>query len=352
MRSLLLLCVAVAALGERKAIRPPASANAGPYSAGIVTDKFVYVSGHVGPEPDGRFALGDVKQQTRRCLELVHKVLVEAGLDWANVVSATLYLTDIRTLDAADAAWREVFRAPYPARVEIESTLLIAEALAEVSVIAARGDPRKTIYLRPPGWKEPGGPWSHGVYAEGVVFASTVRPVNPATGVFAGGTAEAQMDQVKRNMDALLAVAKLTEKELVGTRVFLSRPSMGARVRPGLGMGAVLMNPYAPGHLVQMHASADKAGAMALIGATGAGPGIREQTREALRRIEEQLKKLGMGWGNTVESTVWLRDARHAAEMNAVYREIVKPEPPARATVRLAPVDEDALIEVVMTAVR
>lgn len=345
------LCFMAIANAERKAIRPPASPTAGPYSAGIVTDKFVFISGHVGPEPDGTFAPGDVRTQTRRCLELVHKVLREAGLDWSNVVSSTLYLTDIRTLPAADAAWREVFRSPYPARVEIESQLLIPEALSEVSVIAVRTDPRKTIYLRPPGWKEPAGPYSYGVLAEGVLFPSALRPDDPATGAFAANITD-QAAQVKRNFEALLAVAKLTARDIVGSRVFAVQPSYGGRIRPGPGTAAALMNAYAPGHLIQAHMLAAKDRNVVLVAAMGVGATIQEQTRSALRSIELQLKEQGLTFANTVEATVWLRDPRHAAEMNAAYREIVKPDPPARATVRLAPVAEEALIEIVMTAMR
>jgi hypothetical protein len=38
--------------------------------------------------------------------------------------------------------------------------------------------------------------------------------------------------------------------------------------------------------------------------------------------------------------------------MNDVYREIVKPNPPVRATVRLAPNTADGLIEIMMIAYR
>jgi enamine deaminase RidA (YjgF/YER057c/UK114 family) len=96
-----------------------------------------------------------------------------------------------------------------------------------------------------------------------------------------------------------------------------------------------------------------------LSGMTGRAPGgrfarndIKAQTRQALLSIEEQLKLNGMTFANAVDTVVWLRDPRHAAGMNSVYREMVKPNPPARATVRIAPADADALIEIMMIAVR
>jgi len=59
-----------------------------------------------------------------------------------------------------------------------------------------------------------------------------------------------------------------------------------------------------------------------------------------------------MTFADAVEAVVWLRDPRHADEMNAVYREIVKPNPPARATVRIAPIRPQALIEIMITVSR
>jgi enamine deaminase RidA (YjgF/YER057c/UK114 family) len=116
---------------------------------------------------------------------------------------ATLYLTDIRTLDAADEAWREFFPGPVrPARVEIESPLLIAEALSEVSVIAVR---TPAAQHEPQGWKAPADPINHAILAAGTLFFSTLRPVNPATGELVGGTSlAAQNAQVVRDQEALL----------------------------------------------------------------------------------------------------------------------------------------------------
>ena len=385
-----LLLVAGPALAEKKAIRPPASATAGPYSAGVLTEKFLYVSGHVGPEPGGGFAPGDVKTQTRRCLELVGKVLKEAGLDYRHVVSTTLYLTDIRTLDAADQAYRDVFTAPlFPARVEIESQLLIPEALVEVSAVAIRGDWRSAIYLKPDGWSDPKRPISHGVLAAGTLFFSALRPVDPASGALAGNTIEAQATQVMRNQEALLAAAGLPFADMAASRIYLTDSSYYAGLNeaykkfvtaPPPARATVSATPIEPGHLLQIqsvavkgagkdrpsgegitspiHSFSVKAGeTLYITGMTGRAPDgtfarndIKAQTRQALKTIEEQLTRHGLTFADTVDAVVWLRDPRHAAAMNEVYREIVKPTPPARATVRLAPNSADGLIEIMMIA--
>ena len=383
------LCAGVA-LAEKKAIRPPSGPTSGPYSAGVLTDKFLYVSGHVGPEPGGGFAPGDVKTQTRRCLDLVGKVLKEAGLDYSHVVSTTLYLADIRTLDAADAAYRDVFAGPhYPARTEIESQLLIPEALAEVSAVAVLGDPRASIYLKPDGWAEPKRPVSHAVLAGGTLFFSALRPVNPATGALAGDTIVEQATQVMRNQEAVLAAAGMKFADMTASRIYLTDSSYYTGLNdaykkfvtaPPPARATVNAAPVEPGHLLQIqsvavkgsgegrpsgegitspiHSYSVKAGkTLYITGMTGRAPDgtyarndIKAQTRQALKTIEEQLARNGMTFADTVDAVVWLREPRHAGAMNEVYREIVKPNPAARATVRLSPNGAEGLIEIMMIA--
>lgn len=382
-RWLALACLASIAVAEKKAIRPPAGPSSGPYSAGVEAGKFLYVSGHVGPEPGGGFAPGDVKTQTRRCLELVGKVLKEAGLDYKNVVSTTLYLTDIRTLNAADAAYREVFGDKSPARVELESQLLIPEALVEVSAVAVRGEARS---IQPEGWAKPAG-----VFAAGTLFFSSLRPVDPVSGKLAGNTIEEQTTQVMRNQAAVLAAAGLKFEDMAASRIYITDSGYYAGLNaayakfvtaPPPARATVVSAPFEPGHLVHfqsiavegsgknrpsgegitspIHSYSVKAGdTLYITGMTGRAPDgtfarndIQAQTRQALKTIEDQLKRHGMTFADAVDAVVWLRDPRHAAEMNAVYREIVKPLPPARATVRLSPNPPDGLIEIMMIAHR
>jgi 2-iminobutanoate/2-iminopropanoate deaminase len=376
---LALACCASFALAEKKAIRPPTGPTPGPYSAGVLTDNFLYVSGHVGPEPDGGFAPGDVKTQTRRCLELVGKVLKEAGLDYKHVVSTTLYLTDIRTLNAADQAYNEFFQGKAPARVELESQLLIPEALVEVSAIAVRGGDAR--HIQPQGWIKPAG-----VLANGTLFFSSLRPVDPLTGRLVGDTIEAQTAQVMRNQAEVLKAAGMNFGDMAASRIYITDPSYYNGLNeaykqfvsaPPPARATVLATPFEPGHLLQIQSVAVKgsgvnrsagdspihsysvkaADTLYITGMTGRTPDgtfarndIKAQTRQALMTIEAQLKRHGMTFADAVDAVVWLRDPRHAAAMNEVYREIVKPLPPARATVRLSPNSADGLIEIMMIA--
>jgi enamine deaminase RidA (YjgF/YER057c/UK114 family) len=97
-------------------------------------------------------------------------------------------------------------------------------------------------------------------------------------------------------------------------------------------------------------------GKLYISGMTGRGPNgtpkndIKAQTKFTLDRIKAELDRHGMTFGDIVDSVVWLRDARHFQDMNAVYRETVTPNPPARATLRMPAVAADVLVEIMMVA--
>ncbi len=353
-----------AALAQKRAVRPP-KPSGGPYSGGVWAGDLFHVSGHVGPEPGGGFAPFDIKTQTRRCLDLVGKVLAEAGLDQRHVVSTTLYLTDIRTLDAADAAYREVYTAPYPARVEIESHLLIPEALSEVSAVAVR-DPAMKKAVSPEGWPEPKRPVSHAMDAGAALYLSALRPVDPRTGQPVGSTIAGQTAQVMRNRDAMLAAAGWKPSDLSGSRVFLADDSHRAgfeaawRNSTREPLAALRMEPVESGHLLQVQTIARRGpGKVLTATADGRKPGggydrndIKAQTRQMLANLQAEFARGGLSLADGVDAVVFVRDARHAGAMNEVYREIVKPDPPARATVRLASMEPDALIRILMIAAK
>lgn len=66
------------------------------------------------------------------------------------------------------------------------------------------------------------GPYSQGVRAGNLVFASGQIPIDPATGQFvAGGIAE-QTEQVLRNLSAVFEAAGLSLNHIIKTTVYLA----------------------------------------------------------------------------------------------------------------------------------
>lgn len=76
------------------------------------------------------------------------------------------------------------------------------------------------------------------------------------------------------------------------------------------------------------------------------GSTIEEQTKAVLDHIGEKLKSQGLTHDDVLMSTVYMKDLNDFAAMNRVYGEYFKTNPPARATVQVARIPRDALIEI------
>jgi 2-iminobutanoate/2-iminopropanoate deaminase len=82
------------------------------------------------------------------------------------------------------------------------------------------------------------------------------------------------------------------------------------------------------------------------------GTTIDEQTRLVLDYIGEVLKSQGMTYDNVVMSNVYLKNLNDFAAMNTIYGQYFKTKPPARATVEVARLPRDVLIEIAVIATK
>lgn len=79
--------------------------------------------------------------------------------------------------------------------------------------------------------------------------------------------------------------------------------------------------------------------------------GIAAQTRQVLENLNAVLTAAGTSLGNVVKTTVFLSDLGNFAAMNEVYGEYFQEASPARATVEVARLPKDVLIEIDCIAV-
>ena len=86
---------------------PPA---AGPYSQAVAANGFVYTAGQIGTNPATRqFAGTTVEEQTRQVLNNLVAVLEAAGCTFADVVKATVFLSEMNNFAAMNAVYSEYF---------------------------------------------------------------------------------------------------------------------------------------------------------------------------------------------------------------------------------------------------
>jgi 2-iminobutanoate/2-iminopropanoate deaminase len=76
------------------------------------------------------------------------------------------------------------------------------------------------------------------------------------------------------------------------------------------------------------------------------GQDIESQVRQVLNNIEAVLAAAGLGFGAVVKTTVYLADLGDFELVNRVYAEYFGAAAPARATVQVAGLPKQALVEI------
>ena len=116
-----------------------APAPAGAYSPGLRVGDFVFVAGQGPLDPATGEIVGDtIEEQTARTLENVKAILEAAGATMADVVKATVHLSDLSLFQRYNAVYTTYFPEPKPVRTTVGSQLL--GIMVEIDVIAYVGD--------------------------------------------------------------------------------------------------------------------------------------------------------------------------------------------------------------------
>ena len=109
-----------------------------PFSNGYVAGNTLYVSGQQGPDSSGRVAGTDITEQTTNAIAVVRKVIEEAGFDLSDIVSVTIYFTDLNDVPKINAVYKRLIPDPKPARAAVQVAGLIGGAKIEIAAIAVK----------------------------------------------------------------------------------------------------------------------------------------------------------------------------------------------------------------------
>ncbi len=114
-----------------------APAALGPYSQAILSRGTLYCSGQIGLNPKTKkFAGTTIEEQTRQALSNIQAILLEAGMDFSNVVKTTVYLHNLEDFAQMNSIYEEAFGDIQPARATVEVSRLPADALIEIECVA------------------------------------------------------------------------------------------------------------------------------------------------------------------------------------------------------------------------
>ncbi len=115
-----------------------APAAIGPYSQAIKTEQFIYTSGQIPMDQEGKLFGSDIAEQTAQCLTNARNILEAAGSSLEKVIKTTVFLKDMNEFAAMNEVYAGFFKEPFPARSCVEVARLPKDVMVEIEVIASR----------------------------------------------------------------------------------------------------------------------------------------------------------------------------------------------------------------------
>jgi reactive intermediate/imine deaminase len=360
--------------GEVRAVVPAAApAPVGPYTPGIDTGDYLYVSGQGAAPPSGTMASA-FEEQVRQTLENVKAIVEAAGLTMEHVVYTQVYLEDIGKFGEMNRVYARFFPKAPPARATLGVARLPGTPV-EMNAVAVRNlAHKKTVSV--PGY-EPGEPFTPGILTHDRLFVSAMRGRGLATGGVPADAAT-QVDRALDGMKAVVEAAGLTMGHLVFVNPYLTAqvpmdvmneryarrfefgntPARATIQVSSLPEGAPIeYTGVAVRDLGQRRAIRPKnmapsptASPCVFAGDTlycsaksGFIPGpnggvfassVEHQLRQTMRNLLDNLEEADMDFTHVVAANVYLDDLAEFQAMNRVYAKYFKTPYPARTTVQ------------------
>lgn len=347
----------------------------------MLSDSTLYLSAVSPADPTAPIA-----DQTHSAMRRLGEILGMAGLDYAQVVSCHVQLSDMEDYAAMNEVYGSYFpEGGYPARTTLEfpglpggtGVLLTCIAYAEASEIEV---------IRPPEDKIPAamGPYSPAVRAGRTVYLSGQGGRNPATGEL-GETADEQARQTLQNIGTILEAAGLSYDNTVLASSYLPQASDlavndsafesifsvgGAPSRADVVLSALpggiaveitfiavddnyvtrlFMHDQAP---TALSSPISQSGTTAYTSdMPGSGANFREQFLHALDASTAALRLGSSGLANVVRVNAYLSDLANLDETAALIAEAFPEQAPAVSVVQ-AHLAEPAMVSLEMIAVQ
>ena len=143
MRTLLTITLALGAatvaFADKKLIQPKEFPTGRPFSQGVLVDGTLYVAGQVGNDLKSGQRPEAFEDEVKTCLSNIGIILKAGGMDYKDVVSVTVYLTDMEMFQRMNGVYVTFFdKEPKPVRATVGVAKLVGTSRIEVSVIARK----------------------------------------------------------------------------------------------------------------------------------------------------------------------------------------------------------------------
>jgi len=134
------LCgMAINAAAETRSYVFPGSpgGEGSPYSGAVRVGETLYLSGDIGLTDDMKVPQ-DPREEARLLMESYKSTLAEAGYTMDDLVSVTVYCSDVKHYAAFNEVYRGYFEKNFPARAFVGSGALLFNARFEMQGIAVK----------------------------------------------------------------------------------------------------------------------------------------------------------------------------------------------------------------------
>ncbi len=131
---------AAAAAAAPVYVAHPAAPGAAPlpFSDAVLSGDTLYVAGHIGIDPHTGNAAAEPGAEARLVMDAVKQTIEAAGLQMDDLVSVTVFCTDLGLYDTFNTVYRGYFHGHFPARAFIGADKLVRGAHFEVMGTAVR----------------------------------------------------------------------------------------------------------------------------------------------------------------------------------------------------------------------
>ena len=130
---------APAAQEARRYIEPRTAADATlpPFSGAVQVGNTLYLSGDIGVDANNKVP-NTAEEEAKLLMESIQQTLKSAGFTMDDLVTVTVYCSDVKHYDAFNKVYRTYFKKEVPARAFIGAGTLLFNARFEMQGIAVK----------------------------------------------------------------------------------------------------------------------------------------------------------------------------------------------------------------------
>ncbi|WP_428228437.1 RidA family protein [Flavobacterium sp.] len=207
----------------------------GPYSQTVAFSHYNNLSAQLPIDPkSGQLVKGGVKEQAEQCFENIRTIVESIGHVISDVVRITVFVKDIKDVDAVDEVYKTFFPTYVPTRTVVAVAALPMNALVQIEALISNGE--GTIPKAPQSGdlikltNSTANAPINALSTQTVSFShynniSAQLPIDSKTGRLVAGGVKEQTGQCLKNIKAILESIDVPFDDIVKINIFLKNLS-------------------------------------------------------------------------------------------------------------------------------